>query len=57
MTDNKLRKLAQRSGATDIKSFKKHLEGSSGHTLSLYLKFGEISFQEYVSEGISFTVI
>ena len=36
--------------ATDITSFEKHLESSSGHTLSSH--FGEISFQEYVSEGI-----
>ena len=34
---------------TDITSFEKHLESSSGHTLSF---FGAMSFQEYVSEGL-----
>ena len=41
----------------DITSFAKHLENSSGHTYSeLLSKFGEMSFQEYVSEGISHPV-
>ena len=42
---------------TDIKSFEKHFDISSGHTLTFYLNnYGEISFQEYISEGISHPV-
>ena len=36
---------------TDITRFEQHSESSSGHTLTS--KFGEISYQEYVMEGIS----
>ena len=49
----KIFKLLQnyRHRVTDIASFEKHLESSSGHTLGFYKKkIGEISFQEYVSE-------
>ena len=31
----------------------RNLESSSGHTLNFLSKFVEISFQEYVSEGLS----
>ena len=41
---------------TYITSIIKHLETSSGHTLS-FIQFGEILFQEYVSDGISQPVL
>ena len=34
----------------------KHSESSSGHTPTCCLNFGKISFQEYVTEGISHPV-
>ena len=41
---------------TDITSFEKHLENSSGHTPELLSKFDEILFQEHVTEGIADSV-
>ena len=38
----------------DIISFEKHLESSLDH--DILSKFGDISFQEYVSKGISHPV-
>ena len=40
-------------GVTDITSFEKHLESSYSGLLS---KFGDVSFQKYISEGISHPV-
>ena len=43
----------------DITSFEKHLESSLDHTLNFCrnLEFGGISFQEYLSKGISHPVV
>ena len=42
---------------TDITSFEEHSESYSGHALTCCLKgFGEVSFQEYVTRGISHPV-
>ena len=40
----------------DITSFEKHLEHSLDHTLNFCSKFGDISFKEYLSKGISHPV-
>ena len=40
----------------DVTSFEKHLESSLDHT-QLLSKFGDISFQEYLSKGISHPVV
>ena len=40
----------------DITRFEKHLESSLDHTLKFCRKFGDISFQEYLSKGLSHAV-
>ena len=41
------------TGFHKYRKIQKYLESSSGHTLSFLSKFGEISFQENICEGIS----